>query len=309
MLRGRDLVSAMDLNRDDIMGLIELAEGFRALRRLEAARGRIMFTAFFEPSTRTRLSFTMAMERLGGEVVDLGPEEATSIAKGESFQDTIRMIDGYEPDLIVVRHKVAGSAAEAARIARAPVINAGDGTNEHPTQALTDLYTLWREYKRLDGLTIAVVGDLKHGRTPSSLSYALSKFNDNKIYFVCPPQLRVRDEILERVRGGLRYEIVDRLEDVREPLHAVYMTRVQRERFKDPSEYERLKDYYVLTPSLLERLQGGPIIMHPLPRVYEIPEELDSHPRSRYFEQAKNGMFIRMALIASILGLEVEETS
>ncbi|MGC9191572.1 MAG: aspartate carbamoyltransferase [Conexivisphaera sp.] len=304
MLKGRDILSALDLEPEDVMDLIGLAESLRATGRSSAASGRILSTAFFEPSTRTRLSFTFAMRRLGGDVVDLGPEEATSRTKGETFEDTIRMIDGYGPDLIVVRHKQSGSAARAAELAAAPVINAGDGTNEHPTQALTDLYTLWREYRRLDGLTVAMVGDLKYGRTTSSLSYALSKFPNNKVYYVSPPQLRMRPEVLNNISGKLRYEEVEKLEDVREPLHAIYMTRVQRERFADPSEYDRLKGYYVLTPELLARLPGKPIVMHPLPRVVEIPESLDSHPQSRYFQQAQNGMYIRMALIVRVLGLE-----
>ncbi|MGC8969413.1 MAG: aspartate carbamoyltransferase [Conexivisphaera sp.] len=304
MLKGRDILSALDLEPEDVMDLIGLAESLRATGRSSAASGRIMSTAFFEPSTRTRLSFTFAMRRLGGDVVDLGPEEATSRTKGETFEDTIRMIDGYGPDLIVVRHRQSGSAARAAELAAAPVINAGDGTNEHPTQALTDLYTLWREYRRLDGLTVAMVGDLKYGRTTSSLSYALSKFPNNKVYYVSPPQLRMRPEVLNNISGKLRYEEVEKLEDVREPLHAIYMTRVQRERFADPSEYDRLKGYYVLTPELLARLPGKPIVMHPLPRVVEIPESLDSHPQSRYFQQAQNGMYIRMALIVRVLGLE-----
>lgn len=303
MLKGKDILSALDFEPDDVMDLIGLAERFRVEQRSLVASGRILATAFFEPSTRTRLSFTFAMIRLGGDVVDLGPEEVTSRAKGETFEDTIRMLDGYGPDMIVIRHPKPGSAAEAAEIAKAPVVNAGDGTNEHPTQALTDLYTLYREYGRLSGLTVAMVGDLKYSRTTSSLSYALSKFPNNKVYYVSPPQLRMRPEVLDNVSGRLRYEEVERLEDVKEPLHAIYMTRVQKERFPDPSEYERLKSYYVLTPELLGRLPGKPIVMHPLPRVTEIPENLDSHPQARYFQQAQNGMYIRMALIVRVLGL------
>jgi aspartate carbamoyltransferase catalytic subunit len=305
MISGRDILSALQLEPEDIMDLVQLAEEIRASQPPRSlAAGRLMCTAFFEPSTRTRLSFTFAMKRLGGDVVDLGPEEVTSRAKGESFEDTVRMIDGYGPDVIVVRHGQPGSATIAAEIASAPVINAGDGPNEHPTQALTDLYTLWREYRRLDGLTVAMVGDLKYGRTTSSLSYALSKFPNNKVYYVSPPQLRMRPEVLDRVSGKLRYEEVERLEDVREPLHAIYMTRVQKERFRDQSEYEELKSYYVLTPELLARLPGKPIVMHPLPRVSEIPVSLDSHPQSRYFQQAQNGMYVRMALLIRVLGLQ-----
>jgi len=303
MLKGRDILSALDLEPDDISGLVEAADDIRLRPRNSAASGRILVTAFFEPSTRTRLSFTFAMRRLGGDVVDLGPEEVTSRAKGETFQDTIRMLDGYGPDVIVVRHPQPGSAAQAAEIASAPVVNAGDGANEHPTQALTDLYTLWREYGRLGGLAVAMVGDLKYSRTTSSLSYALSKFPNNRVYYVSPPQLRMRPEVLDRISGKLRYEEVERLDDVKEPLHAIYMTRVQKERFSDLSEYERLKSYYILTPDLLARLPGRPIIMHPLPRVAEIPESLDSHPQSRYFQQAQNGMYMRMALIVGLLGL------
>lgn len=303
MLKGKDIISALDLTHEDIMDLIDLAEILRGKPMYDIAKDRILATAFFEPSTRTRLSFTFAMTRLGGTVIDMGPEQVTSRVKGETFQDTMRMIDGYCPDLIVIRHPVPGSAAEAARIADAPVVNAGDGTNEHPTQALTDLYTIWREYHGLDGLTIAIVGDLRYGRTPSSLSYAISKFQGNKIIYVSPRQLRIRREVLEKIKGKVEYEEIEGLDEMREPIHVIYMTRVQRERFEDPREYERLKGSYMLTRDVVDGLKGNPIVMHPLPRIIEIPEELDGHPRSRYFQQAQNGMYIRMAIITRVLDL------
>jgi aspartate carbamoyltransferase catalytic subunit len=302
-----DVISALQFTRSDIELLIHLAEDLRRIyergEKLDIARGKVMFTAFFEPSTRTRLSFQFAMVKLGGTVVDLGPEEVTSMAKGESPEDTLRTVDSYGPDLIVVRHKEPGFAAKAAQICKAPVINAGDGYNEHPTQALLDVYTMWRVFGRVDGLRVGMMGDLKYGRTISSLSYALSNFRDIEIYFISPRDLQPREEILKVLdQRRVKYELYEKPDDVMEKLDVLYVTRLQKERMK-PEEYERLKGSYMITYEYLKRFKKIPIILHPLPRVWELTPDVDILPQAMYFEQAKNGLYMRMALIKVILGL------
>jgi len=304
---GMDVISALQFTRSDIERLISIAEDLRKRldngERLDLARGRVLFTAFFEPSTRTRLSFQFAMVKLGGSVVDLGPEEVTSRAKGESPEDTLRTVDSYNPDVIVVRHREPGFAAKAAEICRAPVINAGDGYNEHPTQALLDVYTIWRSLGRVDGVTVGLIGDLKYGRTISSLSYALSNFRDVTIYFISPPALRPREEILKVLdERRVRYEFAERLEDVADKLDVLYITRLQKERMS-PEEYERLKGSYIVSREALSKLRKIPLLMHPLPRVWELTPDVDVLPQAIYFEQAKNGLYMRMALLKTILGL------
>jgi aspartate carbamoyltransferase catalytic subunit len=307
VLKGMDVISALQFTRSDIELLIHLAEDLRRIyergEKLDIARGKVMFTAFFEPSTRTRLSFQFAMVKLGGTVVDLGPEEVTSMAKGESPEDTLRTVDSYGPDLIVVRHKEPGFAAKAAQICKAPVINAGDGYNEHPTQALLDVYTMWRVFGRVDGLRVGMMGDLKYGRTISSLSYALSNFRDIEIYFISPRDLQPREEILKVLdQRRVKYELYEKPDDVMEKLDVLYVTRLQKERMK-PEEYERLKGSYMITYEYLKRFKRIPIILHPLPRVWELTPDVDILPQAMYFEQAKNGVYMRMALIKAILGL------
>ena len=307
MLKGMDVVSALQFTRSDVETLIEVAEEIRRVYehggRMNIAQGRVMFTAFFEPSTRTRLSFQFAMVKLGGSVVDLGPEEVTSMAKGESPEDTLRTVDSYGPDLIVVRHREPGFAAKAAQICRAPVINAGDGYNEHPTQALLDVYTMWRVFGRVDGLRVGMMGDLKYGRTISSLSYVLSNYRDIELYFVSPRELQPRDEVLKVLdQRRVHYELYEKLDDVVEKLDVLYVTRLQKERMK-PEDYERLKGSYMITYEYLRKLKRIPVILHPLPRVWELTPDVDVLPQAMYFEQAKNGLYIRMALIKTILGL------
>jgi len=304
-LYNRDVISALDFDRKTMDYLFHEAEKIRQELEvkgiLDYCRNKIMVTVFLEPSTRTRLSFQFAMTRLGGIVVDFGLEQAASIAKGESFEDTIRMVDGYKPNIIVLRHREPGSSRKAAEIASAPVINAGDGWNEHPTQALLDLYTIWREIKKIDGVTLGIMGDLKYGRTPSSLSYAISKYDDVKIYYIAPKELQIRREVLEKIDRRVEWRMVERVEEVIEELDVLYVTRLQKERFSDPSEYERLKGSYNLTINLLKKFKKLPIIMHPLPRVDELSPEVDSLPQAKYFTQAENGVYIRAALIKSIL--------
>jgi len=307
MYRGMDVLSALQFNRSDIEYLVNLAEELRRRvesgERLELARGRILFTAFFEPSTRTRLSFQFAMAKLGGLTIDLGPEEATSMAKGESPEDTLRTVDSYNPDLIVVRHREPGFAARAAQICRAPVINAGDGYNEHPTQALLDVYTIWRVFGRVEGTRVGLMGDLKYGRTISSLSYALSNFRDVEIHYISPRELQPREEVLKILdQRRVKYELHEKLDEVIEKLDVLYVTRLQKERMK-PEEYERLKGSYIVNYDYLKKFKQIPIIMHPLPRVWELTTDVDALPQAMYFEQAKNGLYIRMALIKTILGV------
>jgi aspartate carbamoyltransferase catalytic subunit len=307
MYRGMDVLSALQFNRSDIEYLINLAEELRRRvesgERLELARGRILFTAFFEPSTRTRLSFQFAMAKLGGLTIDLGPEEATSMAKGESPEDTLRTVDSYNPDLIVVRHREPGFAARAAQICRAPVINAGDGYNEHPTQALLDVYTIWRVFGRVEGTRVGLMGDLKYGRTISSLSYALSNFRDVEIHYISPRELQPREEVLKILdQRRVKYELHEKLDEVIEKLDVLYVTRLQKERMK-PEEYERLKGSYIVSYDYLKKFKHIPIILHPLPRVWELTTDVDALPQAMYFEQAKNGLYIRMALIKTILGV------
>ncbi|WP_440059498.1 aspartate carbamoyltransferase [Thermogladius sp. 4427co] len=307
MLKGQDLISALQFSRGDIEYLIRVAEELRKRvesgERLDIARGRVLFTAFFEPSTRTRLSFQFAMIRLGGTVVDLGPEEVSSMAKGESPEDTLRTVDGYGPDIIVVRHREPGFAAKAAQICKTPVVNAGDGYNEHPTQALLDVYTIWRVFGRVDGLRVGMMGDLKYGRTISSLSYALSNFRDVEIYFISPKELQPREEILRVLdQRRVRYELYEKPDDVIEKLDVLYVTRLQKERMK-PEEYERLKGSYIISYDYLKKFSKIPVLLHPLPRVWELTPDVDILPQAMYFEQARNGLYMRMALIKEIIGL------
>ncbi len=241
------------------------------------------------------------MLRLGGRVIAINEVRYSSVTKGESLPDTVRTLESY-CDVIVIRHPEIGSAAIAAKAARKPVINAGDGPGEHPTQALLDLYTISDELKRLDGLKVAMLGDLKYGRTVHSLTRLLSLY-DTEFFFVSPEILRMPEEILQELRqsGHTFHEFEDVL-DVIDKVDVLYVTRVQRERFDDPDEYERVKDYYVIDPDVMARAKQDMILMHPLPRVYEIDMRVDDDPRAAYFRQMENGMYIRMALLAAVLG-------
>ncbi len=305
-LKGKDIISALQFERGEVEKLFQLAEQLRKEINeksvLDYAKGKIMATVFFEPSTRTKLSFQFAMVRLGGEVIDF-EVSASSLAKGETDIDTLRIIDGYDPDVIVLRQSKPHFPEQIAGMIKAPIINAGDGPNEHPTQALLDVYTIWRELGKVDGLTIGIMGDLKYGRTPSSLSYLLSKFNDVTIYYIAPEVLQIREEVLKNIEGKVKYYLVNNVSEVMEKLDVLYVTRLQKERFKDPSEYERLKGSYKIDRNLLSKFKRIPIIMHPLPRVWELDPSVDELPQAKYFEQAKNGMYIRAALIKEVLGV------
>ena len=265
---------------------------------------RIMATLFYEPSTRTRLSFEAAMYRLGGEVITTeSAREFSSAAKGETLEDTIRIVEGYA-DVIVLRHYESGSARRAADAASVPIINAGDGPGQHPTQALLDVYTIQKEIGRLDGIHVALVGDLANGRTARSLAYLLTKYEDVKLYFVAPEMVRMRDDIKGYLtEHGVVFEEEDDLMSVMSKVDVVYQTRIQRERFGDRIEdYERARGKYIIDVETMSALSENAIVMHPLPRVDEIDPAVDTDPRAAYFRQAHNGVFIRMALLQMVLG-------
>jgi aspartate carbamoyltransferase catalytic subunit len=306
-LKGKDIISALKFEREDVERLFKIAEELREEIKtkgvLDYAKGKVMATVFLEPSTRTKLSFQFAMVKLGGRVIDF-EVSASSLAKGETDVDTLKIIDGYDPDVIVLRQRKPHFPEEIADMIKAPIINGGDGPNEHPTQALLDVYTIWRELGKVDDIKIGIMGDLKHGRTPSSLSYLLSKFNNVTIYYIAPEALQIRDEVIEKIKDtSIKYMKVNDVKEVLEELDVLYVTRLQKERFKDPEEYERLKGSYRIDRKFLEQFKHIPIIMHPLPRVWELDTSVDSMPQAKYFEQARNGMFIRAALIKEVLGV------
>jgi len=302
-------LSSKDVLRADQFSVAEIDRIFEAARRYEAAleageildelRGKVLAALFFEPSTRTRLSFEAAMLRLGGRVVTVAEAKSSSAAKGESLHDTIKTVAGYA-DVIVLRHPRIGAAEEAARATDVPILNAGDGAGQHPTQALLDLYTLVKEQGRVAGLTIALVGDLKNGRTVHSLADLLANY-DVGFVFVAPEALRMPREIVERLRSkGIEVRETASLADAIPTCDVLYMTRIQRERFDDPAEYDRLKDAYVLKRDMLAAARDSITIMHPLPRVNEIATDVDDHPGAAYFRQAANGVPVRMALLVMV---------
>ncbi len=265
---------------------------------------RIMATLFYEPSTRTRFSFETAMHRLGGRVISTeNAAEFSSVAKGETLEDTIRIMSGYS-DVIVLRHYEVGAAKRAAAVSRVPIINAGDGPGQHPTQALLDLYTIRKEIRFLDGLRIAMVGDLAQGRTVRSLAYLLSKFRDVKMYFVAPPLLKMKEDIVQHLgERGVWYREETSLEKVLPEVDVVYQTRIQKERFGDRiADYERCRGVYIVNENSLRLMKPNAIVMHPLPRIDEINMSVDQDPRAAYFRQAQNGLYVRMALLTMVLG-------
>ncbi|MGB2982944.1 MAG: aspartate carbamoyltransferase, partial [Candidatus Bipolaricaulia bacterium] len=292
-LASKDVLRADQFGVDEIDLIMETARGYAAaLERgevLDSLRGKILSTLFYEPSTRTRLSFEAAMHRLGGRVISVAEVKSSSASKGESLHDTIKTVEGYA-DVIVLRHPQIGAAEEAARATDVPVINAGDGAGQHPTQSLLDLYTILEEQGRVDGLTVALVGDLKNGRTVHSLADLLANY-DVSFQFVAPEPLRMPGEIGKRLRAeGISVAETPDLADAIPTADVVYMTRIQRERFEDPSEYDRLKNAYVLTRDALSAAKGSVTVMHPLPRVNEIATDVDALPGAAYFRQSANGV-------------------
>ena len=264
---------------------------------------RVMATLFYEPSTRTRLSFESAMTRLGGTVLTTeSAQEFSSAAKGETLEDTIRVVAGYT-DVIVLRHFESGASNRAAAVTKIPVINAGDGAGQHPTQSLLDLYTIQREIGRLEEISVALVGDLANGRTVRSLSYLLAKYESVKIYFVAPDVVRMKDDIKEYLqRHGVDFEEVEDLHEVAREVDVIYQTRIQKERFGDRTEeYEQARGKYTIDRSVMDCMQDHAVVMHPLPRVDEIDPAIDADPRAAYFRQAHNGLYVRMAILRMLL--------
>ncbi|MDR0547599.1 MAG: aspartate carbamoyltransferase [Dysgonamonadaceae bacterium] len=302
-MESNSFVSIADCSKDDILHLIRKAEGFEQNPNQKILEGKVCATLFFEPSTRTRLSFETAVNRLGGRVIGFSDAATTSSSKGETLKDTIKMVSNYA-DVIIMRHYLEGAARYASEITNIPVVNAGDGANQHPSQTLLDMYSIYKTQKKLDNLTITMVGDLKYGRTVHSLLTGMSHFNPT-FCFVAPEELRLPD-LYKRFldKNHIQYqEHTDFSPEVINQSDILYMTRVQRERFTDLMEYEKVKNVYVLTDSMLNGSKDNLRILHPLPRVNEIAQDVDDNPKAYYFEQAKNGVFARQAIISAVLNL------
>ena len=303
------LIDPMDLSVEEINELIDIANDIikDRTRYQDVCRHKILATLFFEPSTRTRLSFESAMLSLGGSVLGFSSASNTSASKGESVSDTISVVSSY-CDIIAMRHPKEGAPLVATRKSTVPLINAGDGGHNHPTQTLTDLLTISREKGRLDNLTVGFCGDLKFGRTVHSLTKAMSRYKNIKFVFIAPPELKIPEYLKHDLLDAknLDYKEAETIEEVIEDLDILYMTRVQKERFFNEQDYIRLKDTYILDLKKLEKSKSDLIVMHPLPRVNEIAIEVDDDPRAKYFDQVQNGRFMRMALILKMLGLENE---
>jgi len=299
--KGRDIISIKDFTREEIDYILTIASAMEPVAKSgsDMLHGKTLATLFFEPSTRTRLSFEAAMHKLGGSAIGFAEAEIASVRKGENLADTVRVVENYA-DVIALRHPLEGAARLAAEFAQVPIINAGSGGEEHPTQALLDLYTIWKELRRIDGLTIALVGDLRYGRTVHSLAYALSLY-DVKLHLVSPELLRMRREVLDTIGTRIRVTEKTALEDLSK-VDVLYVTRIQKERFPDAAEYAKVKGSYRIDLNLLKDAKKDMIILHPLPRVDEISPEVDSTPHARYFQQVWNGIVTRMALLALILG-------
>lgn len=300
--KGRDIVSMQDFNRSELEFILDKATEMQPLaeKGSDMLRGRILATLFFEPSTRTRLSFEAAMLRLGGGVTGFAEPKVSSVAKGETLSDTVKTVESYV-DALVIRHPDEEAAKIAAKAASVPVINAGSGSWEHPTQAMLDLHTVRAAKGMIDGLTIALLGDLLYGRTVHSLTYALSNY-DVKLYLVSPEQLRMRKDVLRDVEGKVDYVETSDLKAILPELDILYATRVQKERFSDPADYEKVKDAYRIDRTFLESAKESLAVMHPLPRVTEIATDVDETSHAWYFRQVKHGIYVRMALLALVLG-------
>ncbi len=298
----KHVVEAQQFNRELLEHIFYLTDRMSEHSIDDELEGQLMACLFYEPSTRTRFSFEAAMNRLGGKVLVTDKAgEFSSAAKGETLEDTIRVMSGYV-DVIVLRHHEEGAAVRAASVSDVPIINAGDGAGQHPTQSLLDLYTIADRFGTVDEKHVAIVGDLKYGRTARSLAYLLTKFDDVELTFVAPPQLRMgRDLVDYCIEKGVKVHESSDMKSVLPNVDCVYMTRIQQERMS-ASEYEETKGKFILTPRLVDSMHGNAIILHPLPRVDEIPPSVDNNHRARYFEQAKNGLYVRMALLYDLLG-------
>ncbi len=307
MLKGRSLLEPMDFSTEELEEIFDLADRIIANpeKYMHSCEGKLLATLFYEPSTRTRFSFEAAMLRLGGQVIGFSEPNSSSVAKGESISDTIRTIACYA-DIAAMRHPKEGAPRVASNSTDMPLINAGDGGHQHPTQTLTDLLTIRRILGGFENITVGCCGDLKFGRTVHSLIKALSRYKNVKFVLISPEELRIPDYVRKEVliKNGIEFEEVRSMQEALPNLDVLYMTRVQKERFFNEEDYIRLKDTYILDKSKMKLAKEQMMVLHPLPRVNEISTEIDDDPRARYFEQAKNGMFVRMALIMKLLGIE-----
>ncbi len=302
---GKDILSVKQFSRADLEYIFGVAHEMREMvsrvGTFDLLKGKILVNLFYEPSTRTSSSFTSAMERLGGSVIPINEVRYSSVSKGESLPDTVRTLECYA-DVIVLRHPEVGASALAAQYARKPIINAGDGVGEHPTQALLDLFTIREELGEVEGLTVTMLGDLKYGRTVHSLARLLSMFNV-RLHYVSPAILRMPPEILEEIhQKGIQQAEHETLAEVLPQTDVLYITRVQKERFTDLDEYDSVKNAYIITPDIMAAAKEKMIVMHPLPRVGEISMDFDADPRAAYFRQMEYGLYVRMALLAMVLG-------
>lgn len=303
MLKGKSIVSIDDVETGDFYEIFQRASLFKKAvkegKKLDLMEGKIMATFFFEPSTRTRLSFESAMNRLGGSVISVSESKNTSAAKGETIADTIRMVSSYS-DIVVMRHPMEGAARVASEFSYVPVLNGGDGSGQHPTQTLLDLFTIWEKYGRIDNLEISMVGDLKYGRTVHSLIKALSRF-DNRINMVSPESLRMPEHFLSSLKSKAKINPDSTMDGVLKSTDVFYVTRIQKERFVDLNDYQKVIGSYSINQEFVDGMKESSIIMHPLPRVDEIDPGIDGNKRAYYFIEAANGVFVRMALIDFIL--------
>ena len=304
LMDNKSLISISDLNKDEILALLQRAQYFEQNPNSHLLQGKVVATLFFEPSTRTRLSFETAVNRLGGRVIGFSDAKTSSQSKGETLKDTIMMVSNYA-DLIVMRHYLEGAARYASEIAPIPIINAGDGANQHPSQTMLDLYSIYKTQGRLTDLTITMVGDLKYGRTVHSLLEAMHYFNPTFNFVACD-ELKMPEQYKQFCRGkGIAYqETRDFSEEIINQTDILYMTRVQRERFSDIMEYERVKNLYNLHAAMLQGCRPNLKVLHPLPRITEISQDVDDTPQAYYFEQARNGLYARQAIICRALGID-----
>lgn len=304
-MKNKSLVSITDYSKEDILRILNLAKKFDENPNRNLLDGKVCATLFFEPSTRTRLSFETAVNRMKGRIIGFSDVSTTSSTKGETLKDTIVMVNNYA-DLIIMRHHLEGAARYASEISSVPVINAGDGANQHPTQTMLDIYSIYKTQGKLDNLTITIVGDLKYGRTVHSLINGMSHFNP-EFHFIAPDELKLPDTYKRFCdEHHIKYtETNDFSEKILNESDILYMTRVQRERFTDLMEYEKVKNIYILRKDMLKNTRDNLRILHPLPRVNEIQQDVDDSPKAYYFEQAKNGVFTRQAIICDSLGIEI----
>ncbi|SHF42622.1 aspartate carbamoyltransferase [Dysgonomonas macrotermitis] len=305
-MKNKSLVSITDYSKEDIIRILDLAKKFDENPNRRLLEGKVCATLFFEPSTRTRLSFETAVNRLGGRIIGFSDASTTSSTKGETLKDTIAMVCNYA-DMIIMRHHLEGAARYASELTSTPIINAGDGANQHPTQTMLDIYSIMKTQGKLDNLNITIVGDLKYGRTVHSLIIGMSHFNPT-FRFVAPDELKLPEQYkLFCEKRNIKYEeTADFSPEIINKTDILYMTRVQRERFTDLMEYEKVKNVYILRKDMLENSRENLRILHPLPRVNEIQQDVDDSPKAYYFEQAKNGVFARQAVICDALGINVE---